>query len=198
MMKTLFTTAAAAIGATMLLASPAAAKTWAQCDAEAKQWAVQQANPAGSAVAGGVVGGLLGLGISSITGNTNTAGAIALGAGAGAVTGFIAGNATHQKFYNQYMASCTGGVVQPQPIVMPQPSAFPPPSGQAGQYKVNSLNVRVCPQANNNCPSMGSIPYGGVVAVQSCNTPAPNPSGWCYVAAPQGWGWASKSYLTFY
>lgn len=198
MMKTLFTTAAAAIGATMLLASPAAAGKWEDCDYAAKVYAVNNTNVGGATVGSAVVGGLLGLGISSITGNVNTAGNVAIGAGIGGVAGFVASNAKQKALYDSYMASCMGGSVQPQPIVMPQPSAFPPPSGQAGQYKVNSLNVRVCPQANANCPSMGSIPYGGVVAVQSCNTPAPNPSGWCYVGAPQGWGWASKSYLTFY
>lgn len=197
MMKTLFTTAAAAIGLVMVAASSASAATWAECDYAARQYAVQNTNPGGAAVGTAVLGGLLGLGISSVTGNTNTAGAVALGAGAGAVTGFVASNAKMKQLYDSYMASCLGGSPQPQPIYAPQPqpgTIYPAPGPQAGVYQ--SLNVRVCPAATPQCPSIGTIQPGSVVPVQGCNSPTPG-VGWCQVGIPQGWGWASKKYLYF-
>jgi hypothetical protein len=196
-MKILYT-AIAALGATLMLTAPAAAKTWAQCNQEAQYYAVQQTNPGGATVGGGLLGALTGLGISSVTGNTNTAGAVALGAGIGAVTGFVASNAKQKALYDSFMASCLGAGVQPQPVYAPVPqpgSVFPPPGPQAVVYLV--LNVRVCPQASGACPPMGSIPAGSAVPVNSCTTPAYTPQGWCQVGIPAGWGWASKSYLNF-
>jgi len=195
-MKILYT-AIAALGATLMLAAPAAAKTWAQCDYEAKVYAVNNTNTGGATVGGALAGGLIGLGISSITGNVNTAGNVALGAGIGGVGGFLASNAKQKALYDSFMASCLGGV-QPQPIYAPVPqpgSVFPPPGPQAVVYLV--LNVRVCPQASGACPPMGSIPAGSAVPVNSCTTPAYTPQGWCQVGIPAGWGWASKSYLNF-
>jgi hypothetical protein len=107
-------------------------------------------------------------------------------------------NANHKKWYDAYMASCVGGVPQPQPIYAPVPqpgSVFPPPGPQAVVYQ--SLNVRVCPQASGACPPIGSIPAGSAVPVNSCTTPAYTNQGWCQVGIPAGWGWASKSYLNF-
>lgn len=193
-MKTLLTTIAA-LSAALMIAGPAAAKTWQQCDYEAKQYAVSNTNVGGATVGTAVLGGLLGLGISSVTGNQNTAGAVALGAGAGAVTGFVASNAKQKQLYDTYMASCLGG--SPQPVYAPQPqpgTLFPAPGPQAGVYQ--SLNVRICPQASAACPSIGSIQPGSIVPVQGCTSPAPG-IGWCQVGIPQGWGWASKKYLYF-
>jgi hypothetical protein len=197
-MKILYTTIAA-LGATLMLAAPAAAKTWAECDYEAKVYAVNNTNVGGATVGSAIAGGLIGLGISSITGNVNTAGNIAAGAAIGGVGGYLASNAKQKALYDSYMASCWGQPPQPQPIYAPVPqpgSVFPPPGPQAVVYQ--SLNVRVCPQASGACPPIGSIPAGSAVPVNSCTTPnyVLN-SGWCQVGIPAGWGWASKSYLNF-
>ena len=194
-MKILYTTIAA-LGATLMLAAPAAAKTWAECDYEAKVYAVNNTNTGGATVGGALAGGLLGLGLSSITGNVNTAGNVALGAGIGGVAGFVGSNAKQKQLYDSYMASCLGQPAQPVYAPVPQPgSVFPPPGPQAVVYQ--SLNVRVCPQASGACPPIGSIPAGSAVPVNSCTTPAYTNQGWCQVGIPAGWGWASKSYLNF-
>jgi len=190
-MKTLFTTIAA-LGAALMIAGPAAAKTWQQCDYEARQYALSQTNTGGATVGGAIAGGLLGLGLSSITGNKNTAGAVALGAVGGGATGLVLSSAKQQQLYNSYMASCTGGAPQPQPVYAPQPAAFPPPGPQAGVYQ--SLNVRAC--ASTACAIIGVIQPGSVVPVNSCTSPAPN-VGWCQIGIPQGWGFASAKYLYF-
>lgn len=193
-MKILYTTIAA-VGAALMFASPAAAQSnqyW-NCDQAAKAYAVQQTNPGGAAVGGAVLGGLLGLGISSVTGNVNTAGNVAAGAGIGGVGGFLASNAKQKALYDSYMASCLGGGVQPQPVYAPQPSTFPPPGPQAGVYQ--TLNVRAC--ASTSCAVIGVIHPGSAVPVNSCTSPAHTNSGWCQVGIPQGWGFSSKSYLYF-
>ena len=191
-MKILYT-AIAALGATLLLAAPAAAKTWAECDYEAKVYAVNNTNTGGATVGGALAGGLIGLGISSITGNVNTAGNVALGAGIGGVAGFVGSNAKQKALYDSYMASCVGGVPQPQPVYAPQPSTYPPPGPQAGVYQ--TLNVRAC--ASTSCAVIGVINPGSGVPVNSCTSPAYTNTGWCQVGIPQGWGFASKKYLYF-
>lgn len=190
-MKTLLTTIITVVGAAIMLAGPAAAKTWQQCDYEAKTYAVQQTNPGGAAVSGGLAGGLLGLGLSSITGNKNTAGAVGLGIIAGAGTGLVLSTAKQKQLYDSYMASCLGGPA-PQPVYAPQPATFPPPAPQAGVYQ--SLNVRAC--ADIGCAVIGVIQPGSVVSVSGCTSPLPA-TGWCQVGMPQGWGFASKKYLYF-
>jgi hypothetical protein len=193
-MKTLLTTIAT-LAAALMIAGPAAAKSWQQCDYEAKQYALGQTNPGGAAVGGAIAGGLLGLGISSITGNQNTAAAVGLGAVGGGAAGLVLSTAKQKQLYDTYMASCLGGSPQPIYAPVPQPGTlYPPPGPQAGVYQ--SLNVRVCPQASAACPSIGSIQPGSIVTVDGCTSPAPG-IGWCHVGLPQGWGWASKKYLYF-
>lgn len=186
-MKTLLTTISVLGAAMIMLAGPAAAKTWQQCDYEARQYANSYANPGGAAVGGALAGGLLGLGISSITGNTNTAGAIGLGAAAGAGTGLVVGSAKWKQFYDSYMSQCGFAGVQPQPVYAPQPVLGPAPGPSAGVYQ--SLNVRAGP--GTNFAVIGVLQPGSVVSVNGC-TPS-----WCQVGLPSGWGWVSRKYLYF-
>jgi hypothetical protein len=179
-MKILYTTLAA-LGATLMLAAPAAAKTWAQCDYEARQYALSQSNPGASAVGGAVAGGLTGLFISSITGNTNTAGAIAAGAGVGAVGGFLMSNANHKKWYDAYMANCVG----PQPV---QPIYAPIAPGQA--MVKTGANVRTGP--GTNFPAITQLAGGTIV-----NLGQMSPNGWCSIGFYAGSGWMACSLLVY-
>lgn len=180
-MKTLFTTTIAALGAVVMFAGPAAAKTWQQCDYEAKQYAVQQTNPGGATVGGAVLGGLLGLGISSVTGNVNTAGNVAAGAALGGVAGFVGSNAKQKALYDSYMASCLG----PQQV---QPIYAPVGPGQA--MVKTGANVRTGP--GTNFPAITQLAGGTIV-----NLGQMSPNGWCSIGFYAGSGWMACSLLAF-
>ena len=193
-MNKILTTAAVAFGL-VALATQANAKSFQQCDYEAKQYAVANTNQGAATVGSAVVGGLLGLGLSSITGNQNTAAAVVVGAGAGGVVGFVASNAKQKKLYNNYMVSC--GAVAPQPVYAPVPvmqpiATFPPPSGSAAVY--SSLNVRNGPGANY--PKIFGLQPNTVVPVSACAV-GTNGKNWCMVGIPGGSGWAAQDYLFF-
>lgn len=193
MMKTLFTTIAVAGGLMLAAGGTASAATWAQCDLQARQYANAYASPVGGVAVGAGIGALLGAGVAAATGGNVGTGA-GIGAGVGAVGGGVTQSAKWKQLYDQYMASCLGGVPQPQPqpIYQPQPATFPPPGPQAGVYQ--ALNVRAC--ASTSCAVIGVIQPGSVVPVNSCTSPTPG-AGWCQVGIPQGWGFASKKYLYF-
>jgi hypothetical protein len=191
MMKTLFTTIAVAGGLMVAAGTSASAATWAQCDYQARQYANSYATPVGGVAAGAVGGAILGAFVAGVTGGNVGTGA-GIGAGVGAVGGGVTQSAKWKQYYDQYMASCLGPAVQPQPIAAPQPATFPPPGPQAGVYQ--RLNVRAC--ASTSCAVIGTIQPGSVVPVNACTSPAPG-SGWCQVGIPAGWGFASKKYLYF-
>lgn len=198
-MKTLFTTVALTAGLLVAAAGSANALTQADCEARARA-ATDAAYPLGKGVVtGGVIGALGGLAVGAATGG-NAGKAAGTGALIGGGVGTVAYQTKRQNYYQSILADCLRGVTTVSaPPPPPQPGAvFPPPTPQATQYSVSALNVRVCPQVSGACPPIGALANGVGASVESCTTPASSPSGWCYIGIVQGWGWASKSYLSFY
>jgi hypothetical protein len=180
-MKIIMTTIAA-VGAALMFASPAAAQSqWEKCHYNAQVYAVNNTNVGGATVGSAVLGGLLGLGISSVTGNVNTAGNVAIGAGVGGVAGFVASNAKQKQLYDSYMASCMGGM-QPQPVYAPV---------GPGQAMVKTgANVRTGP--GTGYAVITQLAGGTVV-----NLGQISPNNWCAIGFYSGSGWMACSLLQY-